>query len=149
VAVNPVTGLVYVASGIWWATFRVEVFDDSPGAANLPAASPTPTPLPAPTPTPCPPAPAPPPADGMEWVALQCGTCNPVATTYPDNTPIGTIAGSVAPPGELESLWGFEGDTWRGWSPAFPQVSDLTQVDRLDVVFICVDGSATFTRPVL
>jgi hypothetical protein len=85
----------------------------------------------------------------MEWVALQCGTCNPNATTYPDSTPIGTIADSVAPPGELESLWGFEGDTWRGWSPAFPEASDLTQVDRLDVVFICVGGSATFTRPVI
>ena len=85
----------------------------------------------------------------MEWVPLQCGTCNPNATTYPDSTPIGTIAASVVPPGELESLWGFEGDTWRGWSPAFPQASDLTEVDRLDVVFICVGGSATFTRPVI
>jgi len=85
----------------------------------------------------------------MEWVALLCGTCNPNATTYPDNTPIATIAGSVAPPGQLESLWGFEGGVWRGWSAEFPEASDLTQVDRLDVVFICVGGSAAFTRPVI
>jgi hypothetical protein len=38
---------------------------------------------------------------------------------------------------------------WMGWSPAFPEASDLTQVDRLDVVFICVGGAATFTRPVI
>jgi YVTN family beta-propeller protein len=145
-AVNPVTSRVYTV-GISAPLSWLCVIDDSSGLAPPAAASPTPPP--APTPTACPPAPAPPPADGVEWVALQCGTCNPNATTYPDNTPIGTIAGSVAPPGELESLWGFEGDTWRGWSPAFPQASDLTQVDRLDVVFICVGGSATFTRPVI
>ena len=85
----------------------------------------------------------------MEWVALQCGTCNAVITTYPDNTPIATIVDAVTPPETAEWLWRFEGDTWRGWSPAFPQASDLTEVDRLDVVFICVGGSATFTRPTI
>jgi len=37
---------------------------------------------------------------------------------------------------------------WAGYSPQFPVASDLTQVDRLDVVFVCVDADATFTRPV-
>jgi hypothetical protein len=85
----------------------------------------------------------------MEWVALQCGTCTAVITTYPDNTPIATIAGAVTPPETVESLWGFEGGVWRGWSREFPEASDLTRVDRLDVVFICVGDSAAFTRPVI
>jgi len=75
-----------------------------------------------------------------------------VVTTYPDNTPIATIAGAVTPPGVLETLWEFEGGVWQGWSAAFPEASDLTKKDFLDVVFICVGGSepdaATFTRPV-
>ena len=151
VAANPITSLVYV--GVWegggggGVLSSLQVIDDSPGAAPPPAASPTP--VPAPTPTACPPARAPPPGDGTEHIPLQCGRCNPVATTYPDNTPIGTIADSVAPPGELESLWELEGGVWMGWSLRFPGASDLTQVDRLDVVFICVGGSAAFTRPVI
>jgi YVTN family beta-propeller protein len=150
-AVNPITSLVYV--GVWGIQFDgggyrslLKVIDDSPGAPPPPAASPAPPP---PTPTACPPSPAPPPADGMEWVPLLCGTCNPNATTYPDSTPIGTIAGAVTPPETLEALWASEGGVWMGYSPQFPAASDLTQVDRLDVVFICVGGSATFTRPVL
>jgi len=144
VAVNPAAGLVYVTAcglGCW-----VEALHDSPGAAPPPA--PSPAPLPPPTPAPCPPAPAPPLADGMEWVALQCGTCNAVTTTYPDNTPVGTIVGAVAPPETLEQLWRFEGDMWAAHSPQFPAASDLTHIDFLDVVFICVEGAATFTRPV-
>jgi len=145
VAVNPATGLIYVTAcgvGCW-----VEALHDSPGAA--PPATASPTPPPAATPTACPPAPAPLVEDGMEWVALQCGTCNAVTATYPDSTPVGIIAGAVAPPETLRRLWEFEGGTWRGWSAAFPQASDLTEVDRLDVVFVCVDGAATFTRPVI
>jgi hypothetical protein len=81
-------------------------------------------------------------------VPLQAGVCNPVATTYPDNTPTGTIAGAVTPAGMVESLWQFEGGVWTGWSAEFPEASDLTHMDFLDVVFICVEGAATFTRPV-
>jgi hypothetical protein len=59
----------------------------------------------------------------------------------------------VTPPGILESLWEFDGVTWLGYSPQFPAASNLTQMDRLDVVFICVGGSGpgagTFTRPVI
>jgi len=150
VAVNPITSVVYVgANQYWFACSEMYVINDSPGAVPPPAPSPTPTPLPAPTPMPCLPAPAPSLAEGMEWVALQCGTCNAVTTTYPDSTPVGTIAGAVAPPGTFKWLWRFGGDTWQGWSPTAPQASDLTEVDRLDVVFICVEDSATFTRPVI
>jgi len=145
VAVNPVTGVVYVVFEAI-EMCGVNVTYDSPGAPPPPA--PSPAPLPAPTPPPCPPAPAPPLADGMEWAALQCGTCNPVATTYPDNTPVGTVAGAVAPPEALEALWRFDGAEWTGYSTVSPAASDLTHMDFLDVVFVCVEGAATFTRPV-
>lgn len=98
--------------------------------------------------TPTPPEPSGP----TEDVPLQ-GGCNPVASTYPDGTPIATIADAVTPPGILDSVWEFEGGIWVGFSPLFPEVSDLTEKDFLDVVFICVGGSgpgaATFTRPVV
>ena len=85
---------------------------------------------------------------GDSEVALVTG-CNPVAITFEDNTPIDTIGGCVAPPGILISIWKYENGTgaWWGYSPQFPQGSDLTQVNRLDAVFLCVNASGTFTRP--
>jgi hypothetical protein len=106
-----------------------------PGATGSPA----PTPAgPAATPTPLPP--------GYEAVDLAAG-CNPVATTYPDATTIETIAAAVGPAGNLDALWEFEGGVWLGYSPAYPQVSDLTEKNFLDVVFVCVLGPGSFVRP--
>ena len=89
----------------------------------------------------------------MEQVSLFGGTCTPVASTYPDATPIATIAGAVTPANVLQSMWEFGGTTWLGYSPQFPAASNLTQLDRLDVAFICVSssgpGAATFERPVV
>ena len=134
IAVNPLTNLVFVANV---NNSTVSVIED------MPAVSP-----------PAPPPPQPAPAPGAtEQLALQGGACTPAATTYPDATPIATIAGAVAPPGVLESLWEFDGVTWLGYSPQFPAASNLTQMDRLDVVFICIGGSGpgagTFSRPVI
>jgi YVTN family beta-propeller protein len=131
VAANPVTNLVFVAN----------TFDDTVSVIeDVPVASP-------------PPEPAPPAAETSEQMTLQGGTCTPVASTYPDATPIGDIAVAVAPPGVLESLWEFDGVTWLGYSPQFPAASNLKQMDRLDVVFICIGGSGpgagTFSRPVI
>lgn len=120
---------------------------------DTPSPLPTPTPLATPTPaetaTPTPPAETPTPTPGdVETVPLIAG-CNPAASTYPDGTPIGTIADAVTPPGILSSLWEFEAGFWLGYSPFFPEVSDLTEKDFLDVVFICVDVAGTFERPLL
>jgi hypothetical protein len=110
----------------------------TPGGAT---ATPTSTPAgPTATPTPLPP--------GTEAVDLAPG-CNPVASTYPDGTPIQTLAGAVGPAGNLEALWEFEGGVWFGYSPAYPQASDLTAKDFLDVVFICVGGPGAFVRPIV
>jgi YVTN family beta-propeller protein len=127
VAVNPVANRIYVTNN---SDDTVTVIEDPPEVL--------PPPLPAP----------PGPVGETEDVPLQGGVCNPVATTYPDNTPTGTIAGAVTPAGMVESLWQFEGGVWTGWSAEFPAASDLTHIDFLDVVFVCVEGAATFTRPV-
>jgi hypothetical protein len=85
-------------------------------------------------------------ASTQEVVALVAG-CNPVAITYPDATPIETIASAVSPPEILISIWEFDMGVWLGYSPQFPEVSDLTHKNFLDVAFLCVTASGTFTRP--
>ena len=84
----------------------------------------------------------------MEAVQLAEG-CNPVTVTYADGTPIGSIASAVGAAGNLEALWKLEGGVWLGYSPAFPQASDLTLSDFLDVVFVCVAAPGAFVRPVV
>jgi len=132
----------------------------APPAPCEPAATPTPaTPPPdytppAPTETPVTPAgptptPAPtPPPEQSDWVEL-AAVCNPVTTTYPDGTTVQTLAAAIAPPETLVAMWKFEGGFWLGYSPEFPQVSDLAVTSFLDVVFFCVDAPATFVRPLV
>jgi CSLREA domain-containing protein len=84
----------------------------------------------------------------VETVALVAG-CNPVAWTGTNATPIATIAGAVSPAGILVAIWQFEGGVWLGYSPQFPDVSDLTAMDRLDVAFVCVSAAGTFSRPII
>jgi YVTN family beta-propeller protein len=130
IAVNPLTDFIFVAN---YNDDTISVIED------MPAVSPSPTPTP--------------PAGATEQVPLQGGTCMPVASTYPNATPIATIAAAVVPANVLQGLWEFDGVTWLGYSPQFPAASNLTQLDRLDVVFICIGGSgpgaATFARPVI
>jgi len=88
---------------------------------------------------------------GEVEVPLAVG-CNPVTSTFPNSTPIATIAGCVSPPAILFSIWEYEGSTatWLGYSPvAPPWVSDLTQKDFLAVAFLCVDASGIFRRPAI
>jgi len=73
--------------------------------------------------------------------------CNPVTSTYPDDTAIQTLADAVSPPGSLRSLWIFNMGTWLGFSPQYPQVSDLMKADMLDVLFVCVFDPGEFLRP--
>jgi hypothetical protein len=128
-AVNPTTNRVYVANA---ADDTVSVIEDVP---VMPPANSTPAP-----------------PRTTEVVPLQGSVCTPVASTYPDSTPVATIAAAVAPSDLLEGLWEFDGATWLAYSPEFPQASNLTETNQLDVVFICVGGSspsaAMFTRPV-
>ena len=115
------------------------------GATVTPSGTPTPTPTPTPSPTV--------PSPSSEQVPLVGGVCNPVASTYPDGTTIAAIAAAVSPPGLLEAIWRFTPDTALGYSPFYPEVADLRAMDFLDVVIICVGGSApdaaTLTRPLV
>ena len=118
----------------------------SPLATATPTSTPTQTPggateTPTVTPTPTP--------GGVEAVALIAG-CNPVAWTGSDGTPIATIAGAVSPSGILVALWNLSlAGVWQGYSPQFPEASDLQSVDRLGVVFVCDNAAGTFSRPVI
>ena len=85
---------------------------------------------------------------GVETLALIAG-CNPLAWTGGNGTPTANIASAVSPSEILVALWQFEGGVWLGYSPQFPEVSDLTQVDRLDVVFVCVSATGAFSRPII
>jgi CSLREA domain-containing protein len=118
---------------------------------DTPMPLPTVTPTPTVTVTPGEPTVTPTATTGpgaVETVALVAG-CNPVAWTGPNATPIATIAGATAPAGILVAIWQFEGGIWLGYSPQFPDVSDLTQMDRLDVAFVCVSSAGTFSRPII
>lgn len=130
IAVNPVTNPVFVANG---GDNALSVIEDLPFAPPPPAG-------PAPT-------------GPREQLPRQGGVCMPVAVSYPDATPIGAIAGAVTPSGVLERLWQFDGVTWLAYSPQAPAASNLTQMDRLDVVLVCISGSGPgaglFTRPVI
>jgi hypothetical protein len=127
----------------------------TPSITNTPTITPTATgtpPTSTPTKTVTPGGPTATPTTGaMESVTLVGGTCNPVASTYPDGTPITTIANAVSPSGILISIWWFNPGTasWLGYSPQFPQASDLTAVDRLEAIFICVSSAGSWSRPII
>jgi hypothetical protein len=104
-----------------------------------PTATPTgPTPTPAPTPPP----------EQSDWVEL-AAICNPVASTYPDGTTVQTLAAAISPPDILKAMWALEGGLWLGYSPLYPEASNLATRDFLDVVFLCVDAVGTFVRPLV
>jgi hypothetical protein len=103
--------------------------------------TPTPTPTSSLTPTPT--------TIPVESVALAGGTCNPVASTYPDDTAIATIAGAVAPSSILTAIWWYDafGRTWYGYAPGASYASNLSQLDRLDAFSICVSSAGAWSRP--
>jgi hypothetical protein len=115
----------------------------TPSSVGTPSSTATPTSTPSATGPGATATPLPP---GMEAVDLVAG-CNPVASTYPDATAAQTLAGNVGPAGIVDSLWEFEMGTWLGYSPQFPEVSDLREKDFLDVVFVCVNSPGVFVRP--
>jgi len=123
------------------AATNTPVNTNTPAPTNTPTRTATPT-TPAATATPTTPA--------MESVALAAG-CNPVASTYPDNTAIATIGGAVSPSTNLISIWWLDAAAgrWLGYSPQFVAESDLTLVDRLEAIFICVSGASTWSRPLI
>jgi hypothetical protein len=66
--------------------------------------------------------------------------CNNISLTFPDNTPSQTVVQAVTPAGTVETLWRFNGpqNRFEGFSPAYPQASDLMSVNFLDAVWLCM-----------
>jgi PKD repeat protein len=86
---------------------------------------------------------------GNRTVQLVSG-CNNVASTFPDNTPTGTIVAGVQPASALLSVWKLTDPLsvrYKGYFPGASQASDLPTVMRLDAIFICVSGPATYLEP--
>jgi hypothetical protein len=123
------------------ALTETPVSTPGPTATPVPLASPTP---PGPTPTP---APTPPP-EQSDWVEL-AAVCNPTASTYPDGTTVQTLAAAISPPDILSAMWAFQDGLWLGYSPLYPEASNLATRNFLDVVFLCVDAVGTFVRPLV
>jgi hypothetical protein len=109
-----------------------------------------------PTPTLVPHAALPP---GLMAVPLARG-CTNVALTYPDGTAIAAFSHAVlpasAPAGDvwtatpiLESVWRYDAVTrrFRAWSPAPGTPNDVTTVNRLDAVFLCVRQAGRLVQP--
>jgi len=69
--------------------------------------------------------------------------CNLVSVTFPDGTASEEVIDAVTPPETVQALWRQTPalDRFEGFSPAFPQASDLLIVDFLDPVWICIPRS--------
>jgi hypothetical protein len=75
--------------------------------------------------------------------------CNNVALTWPYGTLTGEVAASITPASALVAIWRFDNtaQTFQGFAPRFPETSNLTAVNRLDAVFVCMSAAGTLTRP--
>jgi hypothetical protein len=76
--------------------------------------------------------------------------CNPVTLTFPNGTATTTAAAGVQPAESLLAMWKFvpAERRWMGYMAGAPaEVSDLQTVERLDVVFVCVNAVGTITMP--
>jgi hypothetical protein len=85
-----------------------------------------------------------------ESVALATG-CNNLVLTWPNGTPTSQVAAAVSPAEALIAVWRFDAAQGRffGFSPQAAQASDLTMVNRLDAVFLCLRGPGVLARPVV
>ena len=77
--------------------------------------------------------------------------CNNISLTFPDGTPSQTVVQAVTPAGAVETLWRFNAsqNRFEGFSPAYPQASDLQTVNFLDAVWLCMTAVPETTLPPL
>lgn len=71
------------------------------------------------------------------------------ALTFPTGTDVATVADAVAPRSALDTLWRLDNATgaFQAFMPRAVQASDLSSVDLLDAVYICVGEAATINMP--
>jgi len=75
--------------------------------------------------------------------------CNNIALTFPDGTPSQTVIQAVTPAGAVETLWCHNAvlNKFEGFSPVYPQASDLLTVNFLDSVWLCMVEGPSATQP--
>lgn len=76
--------------------------------------------------------------------------CNNISLTFPDGTSCQTVVQAVTPAGAVDTLWRFNPsqNRFEGYSPAYPQASDLQSVYFLDAVWLCIhEAPATGPQP--
>lgn len=90
-----------------------------------------------------------------DWQRVDLVTgCNNVVSTFPDGSGPRTVYyattnGSTGP-GGVRAIWRYDPAQQRflGWSPETPEsANDLTTLQRLDAIYICMTQSATLYRP--
>jgi hypothetical protein len=71
--------------------------------------------------------------------------CNNISLTFPDGTASQAVVQAVTPPGSVESMWRHNAvqNRFEGFSPQYPQVSDLLTVNFLDAVWFCMTTGAS------
>jgi hypothetical protein len=111
------------------------------------------TAAPAPPPATATPPPPPPPTGcpaGSECIPLTAGVCQFETWTGMDGTSPADLAAAVRPGANLSGLWAQQpAPVWKGFNPAFPEVSDMEPVNQLDVVAICMSAAGDFVRPMI
>ncbi len=77
--------------------------------------------------------------------------CNNVSLTWPTGTATSAVAAAISPASNLVAIWRLNNvsQTFSGFSAQFPANSDLTTVNVIDAVFVCMTGPGTMARPVL
>ena len=75
--------------------------------------------------------------------------CNNISLTFPDGTPSQAVVQAVTPAGAVESMWRHNAvqNRFEGFSPQYPQVSDLLTVAFLDAVWFCMVEGAVQPPP--
>jgi len=75
--------------------------------------------------------------------------CNMVTLTFASGTDAAAVAAAVSPSDALDTIWRLDNvsRTFQAFMPQAPQASDLTSVNLLDPVFVCVDAAASIATP--
>jgi hypothetical protein len=70
--------------------------------------------------------------------------CNNITLTFADGTSSDGLIEATNPPRVADAIWRHDaaGQRWEAFSPATSQVSDLTTVDFLDAVWLCLPAPA-------
>ena len=93
-------------------------------------------------------------AAATDTVSLAANQCTNVGLTWPQGTPLETVAAAVSPAGALESIWKqtIRDDrlVFVAWSPIAGAPNDYTNTALpLEAAFICMRSAGTLERPEL